>query len=679
MWNSQLRNFLSRWRAKSTVDARQNVDVRRALVESLYASPLSLALGAVAGSAVSVAVMRIVNDNIITGITVLICTIAVLRAFSAYYFKRNVQSGVTRGSRGWELAYEHGAWIYASLLGLLAFTALVRSENAIAHLLCVALATGYAGSISGRDAGRVHIAVGQVFLTLAPTAAGLMTVDNIGYRVLSVSVILMILGLAEISSATHRVVLEALNGKHQKSLLAAKFEKLARYDSLTGVENRMAMQMRIRDMFDESNGERDGLAVIWMDLDRFKEINDSLGHIVGDQLLVLVAEKISQALADRGTIARFGGDEFIILCRQTSRPDAAEIAKDILDYLAEPIEISGHHLTVSASIGIAVAPQDGHDRDEILQHADMALYHAKHGGRNRFSLFEWSMKERFHRIREIEAGLRKAIERGEFKMHYQPIFDIETGRVACCEALIRWHHPVLGDVSPGEFIPIAESISMIGPISEWVLGQACASAAQWPDDVRVAVNISPALLRAGDLPRTVIACLYSSGLKARRLELEVTESVFLEDNTQTSQILRELRRIGLRMALDDFGTGYSSLSYLRSYSFDTIKVDQSFLAGIDKSFEDRAIIRAVAHLARELNMDTVAEGIETHEQLRYAKDAGFTNLQGYLLNKPMSDDAILKLLERGDGAPPASMWSGMSSIPPINETAGALALRRDAS
>ncbi|MCF8706537.1 EAL domain-containing protein [Rhizorhapis sp. SPR117] len=676
-----MRNFLSRWHAKSAVDARQNADVRRALVESLYASPLSLAIGAVAGSAVSAVVAFTAKDTFITGVAALLCVIAVLRAVSSYYFHRNLKKGRAEGSRSWELAYELGAWVYAALIGLMAFAALVRSDNAIIHLLTVSVAAGYAGGISGRNAGRVHIAIGQGILTLAPTAIGLWSVDSITYRILAVSVVLLILSIAEISSTTHRVVLEALNGKHQKSLLAAKFEKLARYDSLTGVENRMAMQMRIRDMFDESNGERDGLAVIWMDLDRFKEINDSLGHIVGDQLLVLVAEKIGQALGDRGTVARFGGDEFIILCRQTSRPDAAEVAKDILDYLAEPIEIGGHHLTVSASIGIAVAPQDGHDRDEILQHADMALYHAKHGGRNRFSLFEWSMKERFHRVREIEAGLRKAIERGEFKMHYQPIFDIETGQVACCEALIRWHHPVLGDVSPGEFIPIAESISMIGPISEWVLGQACASAAQWPDDVRVAVNISPALLRAGDLPRTVIACLYSSGLKARRLELEVTESVFLEDNAQTSQILRELRRIGLRMALDDFGTGYSSLSYLRSYSFDTIKVDQSFLAGIDKSFEDRAIIRAVAHLARDLNMDTVAEGIETHEQLRYAKEAGFTNLQGYLLNKPMSDDAILKLLERGEGAPPASMWSGMPSSQSINETAdaGALALRRDAS
>lgn len=676
MWSSGLRNLLSRWRAKAAIDAQQNADVRRSLVETLYASPASLTIGAIAGSAVSIAAARVANDALISWITLFICGVAMSRSVSASYFHRNLVRGIAKGSRGWELAYELGAWFYAGALGLLAFAALIRSGDAIVHMLTVSLAAGYAGGISGRNAGRVHIAVGQVFLTLAPTAVGLWQVDDVGYKILSGVLVIMIPGMAEISATTHRIVLEALNGKQQKSLLAAKFEKLARYDSLTGVENRMAMQMRIRDLFEECDAERDGLAVIWMDLDRFKEINDSLGHMVGDQLLVLVAEKIGLALAGRGTISRFGGDEFIILCRNTGRQGAAEIAADILDYFQEPFEVGGHHLTVTASIGVAIAPQDGRDRDEILQHADMALYHAKNGGRNRYNLFEWSMKERFHRIREIEVGLRRAIERGEFSMRYQPIFDLETGKVACCEALIRWRHPVLGDVSPGEFIPIAESISMIGPISEWVLGQACAAAALWPDDVRVAVNISPALLRSGDLPRTVIACLYASGLKARRLELEVTESVFLEDNLHTSQLLRELQRIGLRLALDDFGTGYSSLSYLRSYKFDTIKVDQSFMAGVHKSYEDRAIIQAVAHLASALEMETVAEGIETQEQLRYANDAGFTNVQGYLLCHPLDDTDIMKLLSG------QSVLDTPWSAPAENGVSGyedGFALRRDAS
>ncbi len=676
MLPARVKNLLSRWRAKASVDARQNADVRRALVETLYASPASLAIGAIAGSAVSIAVARVAGDSLVTLMTVLICLTAASRVVSATYFHRNLTKGVVQGTHNWELAYELGAWVYAALLGLLAFAVLFRSENAIIHMLAVSLATGYAGGISGRNAGRVHIAVGQVFLALAPTALGLWLVGDVGYRILSVVLVLMIPGMAEISNTTHRIVLEALTGKQQKTMLAAKFEKLARYDSLTGVENRMALQMRLRDMFEESRGEADQLAVLWMDLDRFKQINDSLGHMVGDQLLVMVAEKIATALAGRGTVARFGGDEFIILCRQTGRQQAAEVAEDILDHFREPFEVGGHHLAVSGSIGIAVAPQDGRDRDQILQHADMALYHAKNGGRSRYSLFEWSMKERLHRIQEIEAGLRRAIERGEFSMRYQPIFDLKTGHVACCEALIRWHHPVLGEVSPGEFIPIAENISMIGPISEWVLGQACSAAAQWPDDVRVAVNISPALLRAGDLPRTVIACLYASGLKARRLELEVTESVFLEDNIQTSQILRELQRIGLRLALDDFGTGYSSLSYLRSYKFDTIKVDQSFMAGVHKSSEDRAIIQAVAHLASALNMDTIAEGIETDDQLRYASEVGFTDVQGYLLCRPIGELEIAALLNERTGRKDAPLLDAPGRLSAYED---AFERRRDAS
>ncbi|MBB4639772.1 putative bifunctional diguanylate cyclase/phosphodiesterase [Rhizorhapis suberifaciens] len=676
MWSSRLKNLLCRWRAKAAVDAQQNADVRRALVESLYASPTSLTIGAIAGSAVSVAVARVAEDWVLTGLTALICLVATSRVVSATYFHRHMMKGSVKGSRGWELAYELGAWLYAASLGLMACAALIRSENAIIHMLAVSLATGYAGGISGRNAGRVHIAVGQVFLALAPTALGLWLVEDTGYRILSIVLVLMIPGMAEISNTTHRIVLQALTGKQQKTMLAAKFEKLARYDSLTGVENRMAMHMRIRDMFEEGDSSADQLAVLWIDLDRFKEINDSLGHMVGDQLLVSVAEKVGAVLAGRGSLARFGGDEFIILCRQTGRQEAAEIAEDIFEHFRDPFEVGGHNLAVTASIGIAVAPQDGADREEILQHADLALYHAKNGGRNRYSLFEWSMKERLHRVREIEAGLRRAIEQGEFSMRYQPIFDMKTGRVACCEALIRWHHPVLGDVSPGEFIPIAESISMIGPISEWVLGQACAAAAQWPDEIRVAVNISPALLRSGDLPRTVIACLYSSGLKARRLELEVTESVFLEDNLQTSQILRELQRIGLRLALDDFGTGYSSLSYLRSYKFDTIKVDQSFMAGIHKSYEDRAIIQSVAHLASALRMDTVAEGIETADQLRYANEAGFTNVQGYLLCRPLGDAAVSKLLNEQSGKDDMPL---LDQQPSVNAYEDGFALQRGVS
>jgi diguanylate cyclase (GGDEF)-like protein len=629
----------------------QDADVRRSLVETLYASPTSLTIGAATGAAVGLVIASMTGDTYIHWVVIAVCIIGTLRVISAIFFHRQLMRGTAVASRNWELAYELGAWAYAGLLGLMGFVTLLRSDSPVIHMLSVAMAAGYAGGISGRNAGRVQIAIGQVCLALLPTATGLWLEGSTGYRVLSCAMVLMILGLAEISNTTHRIVVQALIGKRDKSLLAEKFERMARYDSLTGVENRMAMQMRLREIFENNRKPNDAVAILWMDLDRFKEINDSLGHMVGDQLLRAVAQRLDEVLHGRGKVARFGGDEFILICQDTDRHGAQAIAREIIDYFAYGFDVGDHVLQVTASIGYAVAPQDGRDMDELMQHADLALYEAKHDGRNRAASFNWSLKERFNRVHEIETGLRRAIEIDELKLAFQPIVDLATGKIDACEALLRWDHPTLGPVSPTEFIPIAESMGMIEPMTAWVLRNACTAAASWPDDVRIAINISPASLKSHDLPANVIATLLETGLSARRLELEVTESIFLDDSGQTSTILRELQRIGLRLSLDDFGTGYSSLSYLRSYRFDTLKVDQSFMAGIHNNREDRAIVRAVGSLARDLDMDTVAEGIETSDQLHHAREAGFTNVQGYLLSRPVDRDAIAALIAAGPMLP----------------------------
>ncbi|WP_460987822.1 putative bifunctional diguanylate cyclase/phosphodiesterase [Sphingobium sp. TomTYG75] len=636
-WSAKLRAHLA-------PDTQQSAEVQDSLVQSLYASPKSLMIGALAGGALSFVVAYHAGRAEITTIAALIFLVAVSRSISAVYFLRQLADHQGPTQQIWGLAYELGAWGYAALLGLLAFATLVLTGDASLHILSVTLVAAYSGGIAGRNAGRIHIAIGQTCFALLPTSLGLCIAGGLGYWVLATMLFLMIFAMAEITRTTHRIVVEALQGNYEKSQLATKFERLARFDSLTGVENRMAMQMRLRELFDKRQSDQDPMAVFWMDLDRFKEINDSLGHIIGDQLLCTVAARLSHALDSRGHVARFGGDEFIVICPGADRSIAEQIAHDVMTEFSHDFDVSGYHLTVTASMGIAVAPDDGRDSEELLQHADMALYEAKRTGRNRHAQFDWTMKERQNRTYELEMALRSAMANGELLLHYQPIFDTVTGKIAICEALMRWDHPTMGRISPAEFIPVAESSSLIEPITAWALEQACRDAMLWDDHVRVAVNISPALIKSDGLPRAVISALMGSGLKAKRLELEVTESIFLEDSGRTSLILSELQRIGLRLALDDFGTGYSSLGYLRDYSFDTLKVDQSFMRSVGEEGRDRAIAQSVAYLAHSLDVETVAEGIETEEQLRYAREMGFTNVQGFVLSRPMPAEDLLKMM-----------------------------------
>jgi diguanylate cyclase (GGDEF)-like protein len=638
------RHLSAKLRVRLAPDSQQSAEVRNSLVKSLYASPASLMIGAVAGGALSFVVAYHAQRPEITLIAWLITIVAISRSVSAVYFQRQLahQDGPTQPI--WGMAYELGAWSYAALLGTLAFATLLLTGDASLHILSVCLVAAYSGGIAGRNAGRVQIAIGQTCLALLPTSLGLVLAGGLGYYVLAAMLFLMIFAMAEITRTTHRIVVEALQGKYEKSQLATKFERLARFDSLTGVENRMAMQMRLRELFDNRASDQEPMSVFWMDLDRFKEINDSLGHIIGDQLLCAVADRLAHALDRRGHIARFGGDEFILICPGANQEIAEQIADDVMVEFSHDFDVSGYHLTITASMGIAVAPQDGHGSEELLQHADMALYKAKHAGRNRYSFFDWKMKERQNRTYDLEVGLRTALANGELLLHYQPIFDTATGRISICEALMRWDHPVMGRISPAEFIPIAESCSLIEPITAWALERACQDAMEWDDHVRVAVNISPALIKSDGLPRAVISALMRSGLKARRLELEVTESIFLEDSGRTSLILLELQRIGLRLALDDFGTGYSSLGYLRDYSFDTLKVDQSFMRSVKEGSRDRAIAQSVAYLAHSLDVETVAEGIETEEQLQSARDMGFTNVQGFVLSRPVPAESLLEMM-----------------------------------
>jgi predicted signal transduction protein with EAL and GGDEF domain len=344
-------------------------------------------------------------------------------------------------------------------------------------------------------------------------------------------------------------------------------------------------------------------------------------------------------------VARFGGDEFAVL--QLGLVEAHEVgafADRVVTLLSEPYDIDGQQVVIGASIGIALAPADGETSEQLLGNADMALYQAKEDGRRSFCFFEPGMDIRLRARRTLELDLRNALSAGEFELYYQPLVTLETGVISGFEALLRWHHPLRGMVAPAKFIPLAEETGLIVPIGEWVLRQACAEAAAWPDDLKVAVNLSPVQFKKGSLPQMVFATLASSGLPAARLELEITESIFLAESKTNLATLRRLRALGVGISMDDFGTGYSGLSYLRAFPFDKIKIDRSFISELGESEDCMAIIKAITNLGSSLGIPTLAEGVETKKQLAWLREAGCTEMQGYLFSRPVPASEIAGLL-----------------------------------
>jgi len=424
---------------------------------------------------------------------------------------------------------------------------------------------------------------------------------------------------------------------------------MAHHDALTDLPNRMLLRERLEGALSYvRRGER--LAVLYLDLDHFKSINDTLGHAVGDELLKLVAGRLRGCVRDDDTVARLGGDEFaIVQIGLQEVTTAADLAQRILELFKTPFEPGGHHVTTDVSIGIAVAPNDGADVDQLLKNADLALYGAKSQGRCTYRFFENEMDVRMKVRHSLEIDLRQALANGEFEMHYQPQVNLLSNKVCGCEALLRWRHPTRGMISPSEFIPVAEETGQIVALGEWVVRQACADAARWPEDVKVAVNVSPAQLMNQNLVPMVINALAISGLNANRLEFEITEAVLLQNSEKTMASLYQLRGLGARIALDDFGTGYSSLSYLRRFPFDKIKIDRSFITDLSGEGGSLAIVQAIMNLAFSLNMTTTAEGVETEEQLEVVRALGCTELQGYLFSAAKPAEEILRLLrERVD-------------------------------
>jgi diguanylate cyclase (GGDEF)-like protein len=420
---------------------------------------------------------------------------------------------------------------------------------------------------------------------------------------------------------------------------------LAHHDPLTGLANRVQLREQIEKTL--QHVRRGGNAsVLCLDLDNFKIINDTLGHSVGDALLCAVARRLRDLVRDTDLVSRTGGDEFSIVQSGAEPPMSASaaLAARVVEALSVPFELGDHHVVIGASVGIAIAPDDGDTADQLLKNADMALYRAKEDGRARFHFFESEMDVKAQARRTLELDLRNAVTAGEFEVFYQPIVNLAENRVTGFEALLRWNHPTRGRVAPNEFIPLAEETGLICTIGEWVIRQACAEARKWPSDLRVAVNVSPVQFRNKTLISAVVSALAASGLRPDLLELEITETVLMTNNDATLEALHQLRNLGVRISMDDFGTGYSSLSYLRSFPFDKIKIDQSFVRDLIERPDSIGIIRAVAGLGHSYGMTTTAEGVETQEQLDQMRAEGCSEVQGYFFSKPVPASEIAQLL-----------------------------------
>jgi diguanylate cyclase (GGDEF)-like protein len=750
-------------------DANLPPEVRAGLVESLFAPIGSLIAGALGCSIVGAGVAWRAGDDKIMAVSGAILAVGLMRVVSALLYKRSRVQGHPKETRVWEHVYELGAWVFAALLGVLCWLTLTDTGDASLHLAVSTTAAGYAAAISGRNAGRPFIAIGQLTFTSLPLAVALLIYPEWLHKVQGVVLLLFIYGMIDITLGIRDVILQALIMTRKEAALAGRFEQqanrfdvalnnmshglcmlddedrlqvwnerfvellnlqrapiragmriaalvrhsiragnhransaktvfidlasrlacgsnveirlgervmalsrrmidsggsvviiddvterkraqdriehLARYDELTGLANRAQFVEQIDAVLAAVRAADLHIAIQMIDLDRFKTINDTLGHPIGDKLLKEVANRLSAVIGSADMLTRFGGDEFVVLQTGVAQREAAgALAEQLVNALSDPFDIDGHRIDIGASIGIAMAPGDGVDASELLKKADMALYAAKNAGGGHHHFFATEMEQAAQERRGLELDLRAALASNAFDLYFQPLVDLRTGRITCCEALVRWTHPDRGPVPPSVFIPAAEESGLIIPLGEWVLQRACAEAATWPSDIRVAVNLSPVQFRDRSLALQVVLALARSGLSSQQLELELTERVLLNDGDETLAVMQQLQDVGVTMSLDDFGTGYSSINYLRRFPFRKIKIDQSFTRDLAGNRDSKAIVSTIASLGAALNKVVVAEGIETQEQMQLVAALGCHEGQGYHFARPMSGAAIRERL-----------------------------------
>ena len=611
-------------------------------METLYTQPTSLAAGAFAGIACTITAMLVTGNRAVIVAGSLLVLSAFARVTIAVWLSRDAER---RDARTLEVVYEIGAFTYAFLSGLVAALTVYYATAAPIETLMVAYALVYGVGITARNAGRPVIAIGQLVLSVVPIVVVSVIVGGVVFYVLAGTMVFVLFGVMSITFNVFRILREQIIAADASAQMADKMRELARTDVVTGLTNRAGLNNDAVEMLMRLPAAKK-LAMFWIDLDRFKEINDTLGHPVGDKVLAEVANRLRAAAPKDATIARFGGDEFIILAEVGNRGESERMAQALVDEISRPARVDGHRIDTAASMGVALLPDDGPDMEALMQGADLALYHAKVGGKHQICFFDNSMTRELVRKKEIEAELRAAIQRDELSIFFQPIVDLETGRIRTFEALVRWFHPEKGELRPDEFIPVAEDTGVIITLGNWITAQAAKAAAGWPEDVTIAVNLSPVQIRAPGAALGILAALKEAGLDPHRLELEVTESLFLDDDANTARFIDDLAAEGVRFALDDFGTGYSSLGYINKFPFKKIKVDRSFVSGPNIGKKSDAIIRAVAEMGATLGMDIVAEGLETIEQVQVVRNAGCTLGQGYYFSRAVPDYLAAMLLSQ---------------------------------
>lgn len=750
-------------------DQKISPSIYAALVDSLFQNPGPMLAGAVFAAIAAVMTALKSGDNWLWPCAGLLIVTGAFRAYDMHRYKARKAALTADDAPSWEIRYQIGAMLYAIALGIWCVVALLSSDDAVAHMICLTVTTGYMAAGAGRTYGRPWIFHLQILFACGPMSLALALHGSPYYVGMAVLSALFFIALKQITTGLQKIFVRALVAREREAALAIQFDTalnnmphglcmfgadgrlavmnhrfsemmrlsetlvhrgasapdivaacigagtvsaasgklivsevdslqagyittadpdspsgralswtfqpmagggtvvlvediterrnaearishLARYDELTALPNRVNFRDEMERLLAISHSSARLSALLFVDLDQFKQVNDTLGHPCGDELLCAVADRLREMLRPEDFVARFGGDEFVVFQQNIkSEEDAAGLARRIVDRLSERYEIDNHLVEIGASVGIAMTSPPGISADTLMKNADMALYRAKADGRGTYCFFRDEMALTVEARRILELDIRKALADEEFELFYQPLVNLKSGRISTCEALLRWNHPVRGTVSPIDIIPVAEDMGLIIDLGRWILRKACMEAMKWPEAVSVAVNFSPQQFHQRDVLSEVRYALEVSGLPAHRLEIEITESSLLRNTQWTHDALSQLHAAGVRISLDDFGTGYSSLSYLHNFPLQKVKIDRSFLEGIDTD-RPLTLLRGVARLSADLGMSVVVEGIETNEQLELVSaDGTVTEAQGYLFSRPVPAARVRQLLNASHG------------------------------